>query len=97
MTGAGEQRLQILDGGQLTEVVEAEEAGSHGREKGGVGHGADGAQMVQQPNIRGAGAERVVADHRGYGLSAKLAVTAGIQVLIDGGLGGLGGLIEVLE
>ena len=51
--------------------------------------------MVQQPNIWGAGAERIVADHRGYGLSAKLAVTAGIQVLIDGGLGGLGGLIEV--
>ncbi len=97
MRGPFEQGLQILDGSQFAEVVETEEARRDRGEEGGVSHGSNSAQMMQQADIRCARGEGVIADHRGDRFSAKLAITAGVEVLVEGGLGWFRRFIEIVQ
>ena len=62
-----------------------------------MSHGSNSAQMMQQADIRCARGEGVIADHRGDRFSAKLAITAGVEMLVEGGLGWFRRFIEIVQ
>ncbi|MNN71619.1 hypothetical protein D3C81_1875720 [compost metagenome] len=97
MPWAGEEVFYFLEVGQLLETAQVEELGGRCGKKWSMGHGANGGHVTQQLDIRGRGAEVVVANHGRNRLSPELAVTCGVNMFVDTAAGNVRSIFEVVQ
>ncbi|MNW20982.1 hypothetical protein D3C71_2216440 [compost metagenome] len=62
-----------------------------------MGHGTDGGHIAEQLDVWRTGAKGVVADDGANGLTTKLAVAGGVDVLIQTATGDVAGIVEVVQ
>ncbi len=62
-----------------------------------MSHGADRADILHQLDIGSAVGEGVITDHGAHRLTTKLSITAGVDMLVETGLGDFGGKLEIFQ
>ncbi|MNL00937.1 hypothetical protein D3C87_1213890 [compost metagenome] len=87
----------FLEVGQALETFQIEQFRASRRDKRCMGHGTDGGHIAEQLDVWRTGAKGVVADDGANGLTTKLAVAGGVDVLIQTATGDVAGIVEVVQ